>query len=166
MVEFDGDRILDESVQPGQDVETTELLADTDSGTLEVVASGGQGDYSFTAGFGAVSDGGEDGDAPAELADARTVSPPGPVEGSVGDRDEVDYYLFAAPGATFNVVASSDDTSESGYRVIIEDAQGSRVGDFSVQPGAEVTEAIELEATGEVRMQVTGGRATYSIQLG
>ena len=166
VVEFDGGRLIDESVQPGQDTEATLLLADTDSGTMEVITSGGEGDYTFTAGFDEVTDGGETGDAPGELADARTVDPSGPIDGSVGDLDKGDYYLFAAPGASFGIVASSDSSSERAYRLIVEDAQGKRVGDIQVQPGAQMSETIELETTGEVRMQITGGRASYSIEVG
>jgi hypothetical protein len=166
MVELDGDRLFDERVQPGGETDLSTLLSDADSGELSVIATEGQGDYTFTATFVTNDEGGGPGDAPAELAGARKVVTTAAIEGSVGDRDEGDYYLFDAPAATFNITATSDAASERAYRVQIEDAQGARVADFRVQPGAETTEAVELAAVGEVRLQVTEGRANYSIKIG
>lgn len=166
VVELDGDRIFDERVEPGSDTDVSELLSSDDSGDVSVIASGGQGDYTFTLAFATNDEGGGPGDAPAELADAREVATTEAIEGAVGDRDEGDYYLFDAPAATFNITASSDATSESAYRLVLEDAQGARVADVRVEPGGEATEAVELDAVGQMRMQVSGGRATYSIKIG
>lgn len=166
MVELDGDRLFDERVQPGGETDLSTLMSDADSGELSVITSEGQGDYTFTATFVTNDEGGGPGDAPAELAGARKVAVTGAIEGSVGDRDEGDYYLFDAPAVTFNITATSDAASESAYRVLVEDAQGARVADFRVQPGAETTEAVELAAVGEVRLQVTEGNAAYSIKIG
>ncbi|MFV0318069.1 MAG: hypothetical protein ACK5O2_14050 [Microthrixaceae bacterium] len=165
VVEIGGSRVFDLNIEPGGRDEASMLLASTDSGEVEVSVSGSD-PYEFTVGFVEVNDGGVPGDAPEELADARTVDIASPVTGSVGDWDEGDTYTFTAPGPTFNVTISSEATSDRSVRVVIEDAQGRRQLDTSAQPGTEVAEAVEADAGGEFRMYVTGGRAEYSVTFG
>ncbi len=164
-VELDGQRLFAERVQPGADTTFSLLLSDTDEGTLDIIVTEGPADYSFTVDFGEQNEGGSPGDAPAELADARTVDPASPVTGNVGGRDEGDHYLFTAPAATVTVTASADASSERGFFVTLEDDSGSRVGAFRVQPGAEAVETIEVAAGSTVRLIVTEGPASYSITL-
>ena len=164
--ELAGDRLHNARVQPGADDEASVLLSEEDSGTLEIIVTEGASDYSFTVDFVTTDDGGGPGDAPAELADARKVPTTAPVEGTVGNRDKGDYYLFDAPAATFNVTATSAASSESAYLMTIEDANGSRLTSVRVQPGATQTEAIEAPAGSQLRMEITEGRAEYSISIG
>ncbi len=165
-VMLDGERLFAERVQPGAETELSMLLADTDEGTLEVIASEGPGDYTFTVGFGALSEGGEDGDAPGELADARTIDASSTLEGNIGDRDSADHFTFTAPGPTFSVTGASSRSSERHYSVTVQDASGARVAFFRVQPGAESTETVEVEPGSEVRLIVEEGRAGYTITVG
>jgi hypothetical protein len=165
-VMLDGDRLFAERVQPGAEAELSMLLADTDEGTLEVIATEGPADYTFTVGFGEQSEGGEDGDAPGELADARSIDISSSLEGNVGDRDSADYFTFTAPGPTFQVTGSSDSSSDSNYSLTLEDASGGRVAFFRVEPGAENTETVEVEAGSEVRLIVEEGPASYTITIG
>ena len=135
-------------------------------GTLEVIATEGPADYTFTVSFGEQSEGGEDGDAPGELSDARSIDISSSLEGNVGDRDSADYYTFTAPGPTFQVTGSSDSSSERGYSITVEDASGSRAAFFRVQPGSEASETIEVDAGSEVRLIVGEGPASYTIDVG
>lgn len=165
-VMLDGDQLFAERVQPGSDTSLGMLLADTDEGTLEVIATEGPADYTFTVSFGEQSEGGEDGDAPGELSDARSIDISSSLEGNVGDRDSADYYTFTAPGPTFQVTGSSDSSSERGYSITVEDASGSRAAFFRVQPGSEASETIEVDAGSEVRLIVGEGPASYTIDVG
>ena len=165
-VMLDGDRLFAERVQPGADTQLSMLLADTDTGTLEVIATEGAADYTFTVDFGAQSEGGEDGDAPGELADARSIDISSALQGKVGDRDSADYFTFTAPGPTFSVTGASDSSSERNYSLTVQDASGGRVAFFRVQPGAENTETIEVEPGSEVRLIVEEGPASYTISVG
>lgn len=165
-VMLDGDSLFAERVQPGAEAELSMLLADTDEGTLEIIATEGPADYTFTVGFGEQSEGGEDGDAPGELSGARSIEISSALEGNVGDRDDADYFTFTAPGPTFSVTGAAASSSDSNYALTLEDASGGRVAFFRVEPGAENTETVEVEAGSEVRLIVEEGPASYTITIG
>lgn len=165
-IELDGDRLFGERVAPGAETDFSMLLSDEDSGTLDVIVTEGPADYEFTVGFVEQDDGGEPGDAPNELAEARAVAASSPVEGTVGDRDEGDFYTFTAPGATFSISGTAEATSDRGFYVTLQDASGSRVAGFRVAPGATETQPVEVDAGSEMRLQITEGRAAYSVRIG
>lgn len=164
--QLDGERLFSERIQPGADTSLEPLLADGDEGTLELILAEGPGTYTFTADFGELNEGGESGDAPAELSGARRIDVSSALEGAVGGRDEGDYFTFAAPGPSVAVTASSAAESERGYLVSVEDASGSRVASFRVQPGSEASETVEVDPGSEVRLIITEGPASYSISIG
>lgn len=165
-VELEGQRLISERVNPGSDTTISLLLSDQDEGTLDIIATEGPANYSFTAGFTELTEGGETGDAPEELANARTTDPTVAIEGKVGGRDKADHYLFPAPGASTTVTISVDATSEKGVLVTLEDDSGKRLANFRAQPGSDATETVEVVAGSEVRMIVSEGPGTYSITVG
>lgn len=165
-VEFEGDRLFAERVNPGSDTSVSLLLSDTDEGTLEIIVTEGPAVYSFTAGFDELTEGGSTGDAPGELASARSVDASAAVEGKVGGRDEADYYVFTAPAASVTVTATADPGNERGVAVTLEDESGSRLAFFRAQPGSEASETVEVAAGSEVRMIVGEGPGSYSITIG
>lgn len=166
VVELEGTRLLSERVQPGADTDLALLLSAEDEGIIEVIVTEGPSKYTFTADFDSTSEGGEDGDAPEDLANARTIDPADPLEGRIGDRDGGDYFLFDAPAASVNLTMSVDATSDRAAAVTLEDASGSRVAFLRVEPGASASEVAEVEAGTTLRLIVTEGRADYSITIG
>lgn len=165
-VELAGDQLFGERVAPGAETDLSMLLSEEDSGTLEVIVTEGPANYTFTVGFVEQNDGGEPGDAPAELADAREAAVSTAIEGTVGDRDEGDYYLFTAPSAAFNVTATGDAGNDSGFYVTVQNASGANVAGFRVAAGATETKPVEVEAGSQVRLVITEGRAKYSVKVG
>lgn len=164
-VELEGDRLFAERVQPGADSALSMLLSDQDEGTLEIIVTEGPANYTFTAAFGTQNEGGSEGDAPGELASARSVDIASPITGQIGDRDTADYYTFDAAAGTLTVTASADASNAGAFAVTFEDAAGQRIGFVRVNPGAELGETVELEAAGAVRMIVTEGRGAYSVTI-
>ncbi len=164
-LQLNGDQLFSERVQPGGSTSMELLLADTDEGTLEVIATEGAADYLFTVEFDEGSEGGEAGDAPGELANARSVTLTSPITGKVGGRDEGDLFTFDAPAASITITASADASSERAYSVTIQDASGSQVAFFRVPPGSEASETVEVAAGSQVRLLVGEGPAAYSITV-
>jgi hypothetical protein len=165
-VEFEGERLFAERVDPGSDTAVSLLLSDTDEGTLDIIVTEGPAVYSFTAGFTELTEGGSTGDAPGDLANARSTDASATIEGKVGGRDEADYYLFTAPAASFTVTATADPGNERGVAVTLEDDSGSRLAFFRAQPGSEASETVEVASGAEVRMIVNEGPGTYAIEIG
>ena len=165
-IAFEGGNLHGERVQPGSDLDYSVLLGDEDQGTFDIIVTEGPADYTFTADFVTSDEGGGPGDAPSTLAGARTIDPTVPVTGEVGTRDSGDFYLFDAPSGTLQVTATADPASEKAFGVTIQDASGSNIDFFRVQPGAEATETYEVDAGTTLRLIVTEGRANYTITLG
>lgn len=166
VVQLAGQRLFSERVAPGSETSWSLLLSDQDSGELEIVATEGPADYSFTVDFTEQQEGGQAGDAPAELGSARTIEIGGTLEGQVGDRDQGDYYLFTASAATLQLTASATAESARAFSITIEDDSGSRLKFFRVEPGTEKTETVEVTPGSTVRLIVGEGRGKYSITLG
>ena len=165
-VELAGKRLFGERVAAGAKTDLSMLLSDEDSGTLEVIVTEGPANYAFTVDFVEQKDGGEPGDAPGDLAAARTVGVTTAIEGTMGDRDKSDFYTFSAPSGTFNVTGTSDATNVGDFYVTIKNASGNRVAGFRVKPGATETNPVEVEPGSQVRLEITEGRANYSVKIG
>lgn len=164
-LQLEGERLFNGRTQPGAEEEFSVLLSDDDEGTLEIIATEGPANYTFTTDFVEGSEGGEAGDAPAELANAREIDASESLSGQVGGRDRGDYFTFTAPSGTFTVTGEADASSESGFLIVLEDESGSRAGTFRVQPGATAEEIVEVDAGSTVRLIVSEGRADYTITI-
>ncbi|HUW01185.1 MAG TPA: DUF6777 domain-containing protein [Acidimicrobiales bacterium] len=160
---LEGDRLFDVSVSPGGSEDGSTLLSGTDEGTvlIEITTGSNRTFYDVEATFTKQTDTDADGDAGDDLASATTVGNPSTVAGEVGERDVGDFYLFAPPAAA-TIEMSSASTSTGTMRVIVTDASGARMADFSLAPGA--TDRAEFVGVPgqQFRLEITGGRASYT----
>ena len=125
----------------------------------------GAASYSFTAVLIAQNDGGQPGDASAELAQARTLDLLTDVIGEVGDRDQGDHYLFEAFADELNLEVSVDVSSAARVGVEVLGPDGNRIVFFRVQPGVTTTETFETTTGETYRLLLTEGRAIYTMSL-
>lgn len=152
-------------VNPGAADEFTLLFGPEDVGLLEIFVNEGPAIYNFVAEFVEQNDGGQPGDASAELADAQTLDSLTDVSGEVGQRDKGDHYLFDAPAAEMTVDFSVDAASASRVGVAVVGADGGQLGFFRVEPGASATETYAAEPGDTLRLLVTEGRASYTFSI-
>ncbi len=145
--------------------ETIEILFGDDDDLLEFYVTEGPVDYGFTAELIPQRDGGQNGDAPSELAEARVLGVIDSFLGQVGDRDTSDYYLFEAPADAFTLTVDVTARSTARLGVDLLGPDGVRIEFFRVQPGA--SNSIEVEGVeGETyRLILTEGRADYEVTI-
>lgn len=164
-VEIAGEQLEFVRAQPGG-TETWELvLGPGDTGQIEIVVTEGPGPYAFTLDVVDQTDGGEPGDASNELPEARTVTDLTTIDGEVGDRDPGDLYLFDAPDDELSVEVTVDASSAARVGVTVVGPDGTQIDFFRVEPGVTTTEVLTVEAGETHRLQVTEGRAAYTISL-
>lgn len=160
-----GEQIDFARVNPGASDEFTILFGPDDVGMLEILVSEGPSTYSFVAEFNEQDDGGQPGDASAELADARTLDTLTDVSGEVGQRDRGDHYLFEAPAAEMSIDVTVDAAASGRIGVAVVGADGGQLTFFRVEPGVTTTETFSAEPGDVLRLLVTEGRANYSLSI-
>jgi len=161
----EGERLVNDRINPGADLETTVLLSGEEEGILEVFVDEGPSDYRFTVEFVPQEDGGLAGDAGNSLADARPIETGVDLTGEVGGRDATDWYLFEVPDATFTVTLTVPADADRRVRMEVQDADGSRVISERVNPGATGTFELEGEPGEEYRLVMDEGRASYELRI-
>lgn len=159
------ERLNFERVGPGGDDTFSTLLSDQDSGVIEVAVTEGPNDYAFTLELVEQNDGGQPGDAPGDLAEARTLESVEELDGQVGNRDSSDLYLFETPGPNLAIEVTNEASSDRRVGITVLDSSGSRVTFFRVNPGATESEGFEAEPGEEYRLEVTEGRASYQVSI-
>ena len=139
-----------------------------DAGTYYIYVEGGDTTYSFTLTVTDQSDGGQTGDAPAEINSARAVTP-GKIEGWVADLDEYDYYSFVVPaGNKINATLTVGNLpTEMVKLTLYKPDKNSLMATSWTNPG--LTETLLHEASdttgGTYYMEVTGDTQSYAVDL-
>lgn len=162
---FEGSRIYDARVNPAANTDWSLLFPDEESGFLEIYVSETDGEYTFTLDAVVQQDGGQKGDAPGELANAREISVGEELTGQVGGRDGGDYYLFEVSAPTMRFEIANAVTSPERLRYEIYTESGSRLTDSRVNPGATSEYEFPAEAGQQYRLYISEGRADYTFQL-
>ena len=164
-VRHEGQRLHHIALQPGASESLSTLLTGASDGIIEVIVTEGPSSYSFSVDFVEQTDGGQPGDSGDTLADARSISTGTQLSGDVGDLDPADWYLFEAPAATTVVQATNDANSTRRIVVAVTDAGGTRVAHFAVAVGASETAEFGSEPGQGYRIEVTEGRAAYTLSV-
>ncbi len=164
-VEINGDQLNFTRAQPGATEVFEVLLGPDDDGMLEILVNEGPGAYAFTVELVDQADGGTGGDASNELPDARPLTDLTAITGDVGERDPGDLYLFDAPSDEFDIEVTVDAASLQQVGVAVIGPDGSRISFFRVEPGVTTTETLTTTAGEGHRLQVTEGRAAYTISI-
>lgn len=158
-----GERVDFFRVQPAAE-DTFDLRFGAGDELLEIYLTEGAADYEFTAELIPQQDGGQSGDAPGDLVDARTLTDLD-FTGEVGQRDTADYYLFEAPADEFTVTIDVTAASPQAVGVELAGPDGNRIDFFRVQPGA----SGDVEVTGvegeTFRLVFTEGRGDYEVSI-
>jgi hypothetical protein len=160
-----GERLDFTRVDPGGSEVYNVLLGPEDDGTVEILLTEGQGGYGFVAELVTQSDGGQPGDASAELAEARTLTELTGVVGEVGNRDRGDHYLFEAIADEMTIDVSVDATAETRVAVALAGPDGDSLSFFRVSPGATGTETFDAVPGETYRLLITEGRGVYTVDL-
>ncbi|MFP3905728.1 MAG: DUF6777 domain-containing protein, partial [Acidimicrobiales bacterium] len=165
-VHLDGDRIHSGRTNPASDDSLTHVFGAEQSGFIEIYVDEGGANYHFTPELTPQADGGQEGDAPGELADAREVEVGEELNGRIGNQDGTDFYTFAHPGTPGTL--SVENSAESGrrFRVELQNADGSRVGGGRVNPGASDEFTFDEDEEGAMyRLIFDEGPAEYTFSI-
>jgi len=161
-----GDRLHFFRVNPAAD-DSFELRFGVEDELLELFVTEGPAEYEFTVELVPQRDGGQDGDAGTDLADARSLGSVDSFTGQVGDRDGADYYTFEAPADEFTVTVDVTAQSPRAVGVDVQGPDGNRIEFFRVQPGATGSADVVVDGgEGETfRLVMTEGRGDYEVTI-
>jgi hypothetical protein len=152
----------------GQFWEDMFTIGAADAGTYYIYIEGGDTTYSFKLTVTDQNDGGQTGDAPAEINSARAVTP-GKIQGWVADLDESDFYSFVVPaGNKINATLTvGNEPTEMVRLSLYKPDKNSLMSTSWTNPG--LTETLLHQASdttgGTYYMEVTGDTQSYAIDL-
>ncbi|MFN0026386.1 MAG: DUF6777 domain-containing protein [Acidimicrobiales bacterium] len=160
-VEISGSNIYSERIGPGGTDEFSALLGPKDAGILDVLVSEGPGQYSFTLELVPQRDGGQAGDAGNTLAEARALSSLSDLSGTIGGRDDFDYYVLTASAAELqlNVTTAATSTGAPNFRV--QGPDGGALASGRVAAGATDSFPFKAVPGQQYRIVVSEGPASY-----
>lgn len=157
--------LAETELAPGAAGSLTALLGHDATGVIAVRVTGGPATYSFVAELAPQQDAGVPGDASDQPGEERVIAPGVAFDGQVGDHDVADGYLLRATAErhTLGVAVAFD-----GLRPVVAellDDTGGLLARLDVAVGGADEVAFDAEPGATYRLTVTGGRATYRIEI-
>ena len=165
-LQISGSNLYNKRVGPGANEKFAVLLGPQDDDILDILVSEGPSDYSFTVEFVAQRDGGQPGDAGNALAEPRVLTSLSDLSGTIGDRDDADFYVFTAPAAELKLNVSTAAASGAAPYFVVQGADGANVITGRVAPGATKSFPFKATAGQQYRIIVREGPASYVFSVG
>ena len=166
VLEFNGERKGGLSASPGGSEEGRHVVSAEEVGSWYIQMIG-QGTYTASASTSPQPDGGMDGDAGAEVGDARAVSP-GSFPGVLGNDDRTDTYLLPIPDSAVITLSLENDPTSAGTVNAFVMVNGVEVGRTSAAAGGtsdEMTAVLPAGNVEEAVLIVSGRDILYDVTI-
>ena len=165
-LQISGSNLHNKRVGPGGNEKFAVLLGPQDDEILDILVSEGPSEYSFTVEFVAQRDGGQPGDAGNALAEPRVLTSLSDLSGTIGDRDDADFYVFTAPAAELQLKVSTAAASGAAPYFVVQGPNGANEINGRVAPGATQSFPFKAVVGQQYRIIVREGPASYVFSVG